>query len=185
MKERYIHRGENERGVLELSSIVRAASLLEVRQGLRKKHSRAVDKLEYLSVDVLRGAECWDGSMVFSQVNTTDGYARVVRVRARQPGISSRKKKKNRRRRDEKGCFIYLSLLLSVERKNTSSHSEINSSNSDVRSKRKKKEKNKSTRSGYVAMMETAIEKFSLRKVQFSDVFTFLRFSDIAHPQEK
>jgi len=27
-------------------------------------------------------------------------------------------------------------------------------------------------------MMETAIEKFSRRKLQFSDMFTFLRFSD-------
>jgi len=39
----------------------------------KKKHSRAVDKLEYLPVDILRGAECRGGSMVFSQVNTADG----------------------------------------------------------------------------------------------------------------
>lgn len=90
---------------------------LEVRQDLgEKKHSRAVDKLEYLPVDVLRSAECRHGSMVFPQVNTVDAHTGEGRTRqsAKTP------EKGNRRRRDEKGgCFIYVSLFPTTERKNT------------------------------------------------------------------
>lgn len=58
-----------------------------------KKHSRAVDKLEYLPVDVLRSAECRRGSMVFPQVNTVDGYVRAYSRRADQTAGESPSKK--------------------------------------------------------------------------------------------
>lgn len=82
-----------------------------------KKHSRAVDKLEYLPVDVLRSTECRHGSIVFPQVNTVDTYTGEgpIRQSAKTP------EKGNRRRRDEKGgCFIYVSFFPTTERKNTS-----------------------------------------------------------------
>lgn len=89
-----------------------------------KKHSRAVDKLEYLPVDVLRSAECRRGSMIFPQVNTADGCARILakgRPDSRRiPPLHPPKKETEDDRRDEKGGrFIYVSLLLAAERKNT------------------------------------------------------------------
>jgi hypothetical protein len=92
----YSSRREWARSPRALSSIVRATSLLEARRGLGKKHLRAVDKLEYLPVDILRSTECRGGSMVFSQVNTEDGYARVARARARWYKLE----KENRRRQE-------------------------------------------------------------------------------------
>lgn len=49
-----------------------------VTRSQRKKHSLAVDKLEYFAVDVLRGEECRKGSMVFFPAGKHE-YARVSR----------------------------------------------------------------------------------------------------------
>jgi len=81
-----------------------------------KKHSRAVDKLEYLPVDVLRSTECRHGSIVFPQVNTVDTYWRKA---DQTVGENSRKRKQKTTRR--KGWILYLRVFFFPrERKNTS-----------------------------------------------------------------
>lgn len=94
----------------------------------RKKHSLAVDKLEYFLVDVLRGEECREGTMVFfPQVNTNE-YARVSRYRGHKKTNA-----RNKRRLDEKGVpFAPIFLFSPSWKEKKLSRSEINFSNFGV-----------------------------------------------------
>lgn len=113
--------------------------LLEARQNLGEKSTRV--RLTNWSIspylDVLRSAECRRGSMVFPQVNTS---GRGVRAYSRRTDQTNRQSLTKKETEDDKGgCFIYVFLLPTTEKRNTPIREKINFSNSGVWRKDPKK----------------------------------------------